>query len=233
MPDPQEQLLMRKLSIKYVEARKVFSGSRKNPDMGIVEPSTPNLEAELSRLVNEDCTPVKEKVDPLWTPISPSISENMRRVEASTELMEHITESDTESEDCESHVWGHDSCLLVTIPSSTTPVHVVKRNRSNPQDSQVRSTAIHSFLVKLLGQHGLKDCNLSVDNAKMAPDRAIDFDALVKRRVQQEGQRKGRSHHRGHRGSRTNPKEPPRSHKPNTKGLGMRTRALPDQKKRS
>jgi hypothetical protein len=233
MPDPPEQLLMRKLSVKYVEARKVFCHSHKNPDMGIFEPSTPDLEAELSRLVNEECTPIEEKVDPLWTPISPSVLEDMRCAKDKMESTEDITESDTESEDHGSHVWGNDSCLLATILSRSNPVHDVKRNRSNPQDCQTRSTAIHSFLVKLLGQHGLKDCNLSVDNAKMSPDRAIDFDALVKRRVQQEEQRKGRSHHRGHHGSRTNPKEPPRSHKPNTKGLGIRTRALPDQKKRS
>jgi hypothetical protein len=208
--------------MNYVEALKLSCDSRKNLDMGKFEPSTPDLEIDFSDLVNEKCAPVKGKVHPLWIPISPSILEDMRRAKALMESKSDLTEWDTESEDQESHVWGHDSCVLATIPSITTTVPV-KSNRSNPQDSQARSTAIHSFLVKVLGQHELNDCNLIADNAKMAPDRAIDFDALVKRRIEQEEQRK----------SRLNAKRPSRSHQANTKGLGMRTRALPDQKKRS
>jgi hypothetical protein len=221
---------MQKLCNKF-EALKISSDSRKKLAMGRFEPSTPDIEVEFSRPVNGKCAAVKRKVHPLWTPVSPSVLEDMRCAKALMESKEDLTESDTESEDQESHVWGHDSCLLATIPPFTTTVPL-KRNRSNPQDSQARSTAIHSFLVKSFGQHGLNDCILIADSAKLAPDRAIDFDALVKRRVERQEQWKGRSHG-GRRGSRTNAKQPSRSNQANTKGLGTRTRALPDQKKRS
>jgi hypothetical protein len=217
MPDPPEPH-----HIKY-EARKLSCDSRKklNLDIDRFEPWTPELEAECSRLFNERCALAKEKV--VWPPISSSNSEDTRCAQDSTESTEDLAESDAESEDEESHEREQDTCWVASIPSTTTPVPV-KRTRSNPQDSQARITAIHSFMRNLFG-HRLNDCNLISDNAKMAPDRAIDFDALVKRRV--------RSHRRGRHHSRTTPKDPPIPHTANTKGLGMRTRALPDQNKRS
>ena len=217
MPDPPEPH-----HIKY-EARKLSFDSRKklSLDMDRFEPWTPKLEAECSRLFNERCALAKEKV--VWPPIISSKSEDTRCAQDSTESTEDSVDSDTESEDHESHVREQDTCLVATFPSTITAAPV-KKTRSNPQDSQARITAIHSFMKNLFGDR-LNDCNLISDNAKMAPDRAIDFDALIKRRV--------RSHRRGYHRSRTTQKDPPRPHTANTQGLGMRTRALPDQNKRS
>jgi hypothetical protein len=218
MPDPSEPH-----HIKY-EARKLSCDGRKKPNLDTdrFEPWTPDLEAECIRLFNERCALAKEKV--VWPPISSSNSEDTRCAQDSTESTEDLAESDAESEDQESYFLREQGTCLFASISSTTIAVPVKRTRSNPQDSQARITAIHSFVRNLFGSR-LDDCELIDDNAKMAPDRAIDFDALVKRRV--------RSHHRGHRGSRAKPKELPRPHTANAKGLGMRTRALPDQKKRS
>jgi hypothetical protein len=214
MPDPPESH-----HIKY-EARKLSCGGRKklNLAMDRFEPWTPGLEAESSRIFNERCALTKEKVG--CTLISASNnSEDTRCAQDSTESTEDLAESDAESADQESHEREQETSLVASIPSAITAVPV-KRTRSNPQDSQARIViATHSFMRNMFG-HGLNDCNLISDNAKMAPDRAIDFEALVERRV--------RSHQ-----SRATPNYPPRPHTANTKGLGMRTRALPDQNKRS
>jgi hypothetical protein len=206
MPDPPES----HHNIKY-EAHKLSCDGREklNLDMDRFE-----AWAECSRLFNERCSLTQAKV--VRPPISSSNSEDTRCAQDTTESTEDLAESDAESEDQGSHEREQDSCLVATLPSAITAVPV-KRT----QDSQARITATHSFMRSFFGQ-GLNDCNLIADNAKMAPDRAIDFDALVKRRF--------RSHRVQHR-SRTTPKGSPRPHKANTKGLGMRTRAFPDQKK--
>jgi hypothetical protein len=67
-----------------------------------------------------------------------------------------------------------------------------KRTTSNLQDAQSPDSAAHSFLENLFGDR-LVNCNLIVDNAKMAPHRAIDFEALAlerKRARQEEKQRR-------------------------------------------
>jgi hypothetical protein len=196
---------MQKFSVKYAEARKVSCDGRKNLDMGRFEPWTPELEAECCRLFNEKWDPVKEKVEPRSPPIDASISKGTSCDEDLTERTADLSESEfDESADQESCVREQESCPVAAIPSTEAAkpakriAKTVKRTRTNPQECQSENSAIHNFLGNLFGDR-LNNCNLIVDNAKMAPDRAIDFDALVKTRAQREKELKSRRQSRGGR----------------------------------
>jgi hypothetical protein len=149
---------------------------------------------ERSRIFNKKWASIKKEVEPRSPPIDHAISKG-------TSCDEDLSESDAESEDQESCVREQKSCSDALIPSTVIP-GPAKKTQSNPRDFQARNSAIHSFLGKLLGDR-LNNCNMIADNAKMAPDRAIDFDALVEERVRREEQwKQRRGRHKSRRGGR-------------------------------
>jgi hypothetical protein len=139
----------------------------------VQESRSPELEAECSRIFNEKWASIKEEVEPRSPPIDPPTISKGKSCD------EDFSEADAErSEDQES---------CVGVPS-TVIAEPAKKTRSEPRDSQPLNSAIHSFLGNLLGDR-LNNSNVIADNAKMAPDRAIDFDALVEERLRREEQR--------------------------------------------
>jgi hypothetical protein len=144
------------------------------------ESRSPELEAECSGIFHEKWASFKEEVKPRSPPIDPAISKG-------TSCDEDSSESDAESEDQESCVWENESCSVAATPSTLIP-EPAKKSQSHPRDSQPQKSAIHCFLENLLRER-LNNCNVIADNAKMAPDRAIDFDALVRERLRREEQR--------------------------------------------
>jgi hypothetical protein len=159
------------------------------------ESRSPEDEAECSRIFHEKWASIKEDVEPRSSPIDLAISKG-------TSCDEDLSESDAESEDQESCVGDHESCsIAATIPPTVIAKPAMKA-QSNRQDSQVQNSAIHYFFGNLLGDR-LNNCNVIADNAKIAPHRAIDFDALVAKRVRREEQWKHRSRRlRSRRGGR-------------------------------
>jgi hypothetical protein len=162
-----------------------------------------NGDEELCVRVQESCSvaaiprTVKEKVEPRSPTIDPSMSEGTSCDEDLAESTENL--SDFESEDEESCVQEHESYSVATMPST-----VSVRRKEKKKKSLTRKPTIHSFLGNLFGDR-LNDCELIVDNAKMAPDRAIDFDALVRKRIIREEKyrrRKGGGRRGGRRPSR-------------------------------
>jgi hypothetical protein len=144
---------------------------------------------------------VEEKVEPrsylLRSLFESSILKGTSCDEDLTESTEDL--SDTEREDEESCVQEHESCSVVAMPST-----VGIRRKEKKTKSQAPKSAIHSFFGNLFGDR-LNDCNLIVDNAKMATNQAIDFDALVRKRLIREEKyrlRKSESRRGGRRPSR-------------------------------
>jgi hypothetical protein len=158
------------------------------------ESRSPELEDECCRIFNEKWASIKEEVEPRSHPIDPAISRG-------TSCDEDLSESDVESENQESCVGGHESCSVASTISSAVIAKPAKKTQSNRQDSQARNSAIHSFFGNLLGDR-LNNCNVIADNAKMAPDRAIDFDSLVEKRVRREQWKQQSRRRRSRRGGR-------------------------------
>lgn len=162
MPSSPENVLMKKFSINYAEARRVAGHGRKSLQMGRFDAWTPELDEECERIFSQGYA--SKEVDTSDRSTEETVISEMSTLELNR------AEEDEDIDLSIEEVFQPETKRTFSDTTMTTT--------ATYQDSTSSlNSSIQSFLVDLLG-HRLPDCEMIVDNALCPADRAVDFDLI-------------------------------------------------------